>query len=338
MYVNMTHIFHQIFLNLWDYYYCAIMKLFHLLTFLALLSYSNAQSILCNNYYSMITPRAVGDWQIDGGGSLNFDPFDPNTFMEYDKWNCLYVVVVRILKQSKFYQWRVILNNSTGPTEENLGCGSFLGPDQGFAGVQNAGNCTFTPNSEGKFRLYMNLKYDQPRLYYDHGVNQCANRPCNLNCDDNGKINPYASNVIRVTGNWPNDLVGVNWQPNQVEGLMVFDTLSDLRCIYSKVITGLKPNKEYEWKATLDSYYLNSYNCDVTGILSNENCKAITDSNGVVRFIFHPYFFPTILTSDRNFISLKVLILAIIFMAQKNLKRWVIGNQEMFLIQLILMD
>jgi hypothetical protein len=64
------------------------MKLFFFLTLLVLLIYSNEQSILCNNDYSMKTPRIVGDWQVDASGISNYDPFDPNAFMEYDKWNC----------------------------------------------------------------------------------------------------------------------------------------------------------------------------------------------------------------------------------------------------------
>jgi hypothetical protein len=90
------------------------------------------------------------------------------------------------------------------------------------------------------------MKNNTPSLNNNYEINKCADRPCNLNCDENGKIISYASNIVRVTGNWPTDLRGVNWQPNQLEDLMVFDTLSDLRCIYSKVITGLKPNTTYD--------------------------------------------------------------------------------------------
>ncbi len=57
------------------------------------------------------------------------------------------------------------------------------------------------------------MKNNTPSLNNNYEINKCANRPCNLNCDDNGKIISYASNIVRVTGNWPTDLRGVNWQP-----------------------------------------------------------------------------------------------------------------------------
>jgi hypothetical protein len=37
---------------------------------------------------TLLKIRIVGDWQVDASGSSNYDPFDPNTFMEYDKWYC----------------------------------------------------------------------------------------------------------------------------------------------------------------------------------------------------------------------------------------------------------
>ena len=82
---------------------------------------------------------------------------------------------------------------------------------------------------------------------------------------------------------------------------MDFDTSNDLRCIYSKTLTGLTPNIEYEWKVQIGGSYLDKYNCNGTQITNDQSCKAKPSSNGAVRFIFHPFFIPPLLTFEQDF-------------------------------------
>jgi hypothetical protein len=226
----------------------------------------------------------MGDWQSGNG----FDPTDPNGLMEFDKWTCSYIVVIRGLKPLKEYKWRVALENTTSAEADNLGCKGAYIPNEGYLGVKNAPDCDYKTNDKGEFRLYIRMQFPQPRLDNDHVVNQCANKPC----DDVCESHPYASKVVIVTGNWPVDLGSTE---------MDFDVSYDLRCMYSKTITGLNPNIEYEWKVQIGGSYLDKYNCNGTQITNDQSCKAKPSSNGAVRFIFHPFFIPPLLTFEQDF-------------------------------------
>jgi hypothetical protein len=238
----------------------------------------------CNNYFSSKTPRAIGDWQPGNG----FNATDPEGLMEFDKWTCSYIVVIRGLQPLKEYRWRVALENKTGIEADNLGCKGAYIPNEGYLGEKNALDCKYKTNDKGEFRLYIRMQFPKPRLDNDHVINKCANKPCNDICD----LNPYNSKVVIVTGNWPVDLGSTE---------MDFDTSNDLRCIYSKTLTGLTPNIEYEWKVQIGGSYLDKYNCDGSVITNDQSCKVKPSSNGAVRFIFHPFFIPPLMTFDQDY-------------------------------------
>jgi alpha-amylase len=256
--------------------------------FLLSIPFLNASSvtpkIICNNPFSSQTVRAIGDWQIDGGGSSNFNPTDPNGLMEYDPFNCFYLVILRKLKNNYVYKWRISIDNSTS---NNYGC-----VVNTINGANNAPDCKATTLPNGEIRLFMRINSNPYKLESDFYINECAYGPCDGICP----VSPFASKIVRVSGNWANDTGGIDWMPDQPLGLMTYDTK---RCIYINVVKGLKPKFQYSWKVSINNEWKESYGCKPYAPSDNdENCFATTDSDGAVRFLIHPFFKPPRLDSD----------------------------------------
>ena len=147
--------------------------------------------------------------------------------MEYDPFNCFYLVILRKLKNDFVYTWRISIDSTT---TNNYGCVA-----NGINGASNAPDCQAKTLSNGEIGLFMRINFNPYRLESDFYVNECASGPCNGMCPDS----PLSSKIVRVSGNWVNDVGGTNWSPDQPLGLMAYDTK---RCIYINVVKGLHKN------------------------------------------------------------------------------------------------
>lgn len=64
-----------------------------------------------------------GDWPVDAGSAKNWDAAEPLGLLTYDQDICAYVVVVKGLKESFDYKWKITIDNAW---KENYGRYKYL--------------------------------------------------------------------------------------------------------------------------------------------------------------------------------------------------------------------
>jgi hypothetical protein len=130
----------------------------------------------------------------------------------------------------------------------------------------NGPNCVFTTNSAGSVRLVVRPDTNIPQLTSENNSIEQVDVlvPC---------TNRYANRVVRAVGQWN------NWVIVESNNVMSFDESS---CSYALSVGNLQSSLNYEWKVVLGDNWKESFGC------GNGNCKALTNSQGQVRYVFKP--------------------------------------------------
>jgi hypothetical protein len=224
-------------------------------------------TIPCVDKFSGKAVRAVGEWN-------TWVVDDPRNLMSLDTEMCSYVLNVGGLQASKSYQWKVAIGLSWA---ESYGCGG-----------NGQANCDSTTNARGEVRYIFRPDNNQPSS--DQNITDIMTTspttptsttttplgqtteststqsttkeptvnpiiPCTAQCAP--CTNNFASKLVRVTGDWTID-AGSNilWAGNESLGLMTFE---EKFCLYTRKITNLKPNTNYQWKATINNAFAENY-------------------------------------------------------------------------------
>ena len=104
--------------------------------------------------------------------------------------------------------------------------------------------------------------------------------------------NNLAARTLRVSGDWSKDAgSATEWNAAEPLGLLKFD---ERHCVYTLVISGLRPAKPYKWKVTADSAWSTNYGCGTA------DCLFTANSEGAVRFVVKPTSAAPALTHDFN--------------------------------------
>ncbi|RNA38528.1 Alpha catalytic domain containing [Brachionus plicatilis] len=252
--------------------------------------YSSVDVIVkCGNKFSGKKVRAVGEWN-------KWVVVSENNVMLFDENSCNFILSVGGLSANTNYLWKVLIGDNW---VENYGC--------------NKADCPSKTNEKGQVRYIFNP--DNNQLSTDYNLDQEINtpptvatttagpttepvlsnpvKPCESNCPV--CTNNFASKLIRATGDWTIDAgADVLWNGAEPKGLMIYE---EKFCVYSLVLTGLKPNFQYSWKATIDNSFKENYGCNG---LAGPDCGFKTNSAGAVRLVFKPSTNPPQLTNDFN--------------------------------------
>ncbi|CAF4847639.1 unnamed protein product, partial [Rotaria sp. Silwood2] len=93
--------------------------------------------------------------------------------------------------------------------------------------------------------------------------------------------NPYQNRIVRASGDYQTELGSTaSWLATEENSLMRFDATS---CLYLLTLTGLTPNKAYQWKVTFDNSWANSLGCG-----NGSNCQFSTNTAGAIELVFNP--------------------------------------------------
>ena len=90
----------------------------------------------CTNSFSSKLVRVTGDWPVELGSLKSWDAAEPLGLLTYDQDVCAYVLVVKGLKPSFEYKFKVTIDNSW---KENYGCGG-------------TGDCAFKTNGSNTIK------------------------------------------------------------------------------------------------------------------------------------------------------------------------------------------
>ncbi|CAF1006803.1 unnamed protein product, partial [Didymodactylos carnosus] len=214
---------------------------------------------------------AAGSFLSDIGGT-NWDPAELKGQLLFNSVTCFYEKQVA-LPPNKNYDWKVAFNSQWSGDK---GCG-------------NGGNCQFNSGPTGGILLKYNPYNAQLSTEVAVILTDCGNAVCGegetcANCaEDCGKCpcsNPLSSRIVRASGDWQTILgSAANWIATDPNSLMSADPND---CLYSLILTGLKPNTEYQWKVAMDNAWGENYGC------GKDNCKFTSSTSGAIKLIFNP--------------------------------------------------
>ncbi|CAF1157066.1 unnamed protein product [Adineta steineri] len=196
---------------------------------------------------------------------VNWSPSEIKGQMTFNQGTCQYEKVIEGLPTNTNYDWKVAFNGNWG----------------GDKGCNNGGNCQFNSGSSGAVLLIYNPYTGQlttSPLSSGQTINPSVTTtaPPPTTCS-----NPYKGRIVRASGDYQTELGSTApWLATEANSLMTFD---ETACVYFLILSGLKPDKFYEWKVTFDNVWSGSIGCGNGG-----NCKFSTSGAGTVKLEFEP--------------------------------------------------
>jgi hypothetical protein len=194
---------------------------------------------------------------------VNWSPSIIKGQMTFNQATCQYEKAIQGLPTNTNYEWKVAINGNWA----------------GDKGCNGGGNCQFNSGSTGAVLLIYNPFNGQ--LTTSPFSNGQTTAPGATTSKPSTCPNPYKGRIVRASGDYQMELgSSALWLATEANSLMIFDETS---CLYLLILSGLTPNKFYEWKVTFDNTWTGSLGCGHGG-----NCRFSTSTAGTVELVFEP--------------------------------------------------
>jgi hypothetical protein len=195
---------------------------------------------------------------------VNWLPTETKGQMTFNQATCRYEKSVQGLPTNTNYEWKV----------------AFDGKWSGYKGCNGGANCQFNSGTSGAILLIYN-PYNSQLTTTPLSNGQTTVPGATTTASPSTCSNPYKGRIVRASGDYQIELgSSAIWLATEANSLMVFDETS---CLYLLILSGLSPNKFYEWKVTFDNSWSGSIGCGNGG-----NCRFSTSSAGTVELVFEP--------------------------------------------------
>jgi len=195
---------------------------------------------------------------------VNWSPTETKGQMTLNQITCRYEKSIQGLPTNTNYEWKVAFGGKWG----------------GDKGCNGGGNCQFNSGSSGAVLLIYN-PYNGQLTTSPLSSDQTTAPGASTSAPPSTCSNPYKGRIVRASGDYQTELgSSAPWLATEANSLMTFD---DISCRYVLILSGLKPNKFYEWKITFDNTWAGSVGCGAGG-----NCKFSTSGAGTVQLEFEP--------------------------------------------------
>ncbi|CAF4291459.1 unnamed protein product, partial [Rotaria sordida] len=164
---------------------------------------------------------------------VNWPPSETKSQMTFNPVTCRYETVINRLSTNTSYEWKVAFNGNWG----------------GDKGCNGGTNCQFNSGSTGAVLLIYNPFSGQLTTISISSSETTASRASTS--APSVCSNSFKDRIVRASGNYQTELGSAAlWLPTEANSLMTFDETS---CLYLLILSGLTPNKFYEWKVTFDN-------------------------------------------------------------------------------------
>ncbi|CAF1558593.1 unnamed protein product [Rotaria sordida] len=153
--------------------------------------------------------------------------------MTFNSVTCRYETVINRLPTNTSYEWKVAYNENWG----------------GDQGCNGDANCQFNSGSAGAVLLIYNPFSGQLTTISISSSETTA--PVVSTSAPSVCSNSFKDCIVRASEDYQTELgSAAPWFPTEANSLMTFDETS---CLYLLILSGLIPNKFYEWKVTFDN-------------------------------------------------------------------------------------
>ena len=194
---------------------------------------------------------------------VNWSPSETKGQMTFNQATCQYEKSIQGLPTNTNYEWKVAFSGKWGA----------------YKGCNGGGNCQFNSGSTGAVLLVYNPFNSQ--LTTNPLSSSQTTAPGASTSKPSTCSNSYKGRIVRASGDYQIELGSAAlWLATEANSLMTFDETS---CLYLLVLSGLTPNKFYEWKVTFDNVWTGSIGCGNGG-----NCRFSTSTVGTVELVFEP--------------------------------------------------